>query len=343
MAAKMVRISIALAAYQGARFLPEQLASLAGQTLLPSELVVLDDGSDDETCTIIEQFAASAPFPVQLIRNERRLGYRENFMRAAAACSGDLIAFCDQDDIWAPEKLARSAAPFHDPAVVLAYHNARLTDPLGKQGGHIFPPREKDAILTHEDIEPWRIVPGFSQTIRRSLLRFSDLHQQSEDMFDLSERMPHDQWFLFLATALGKTAYLSEPLAQYRQHDSNTSGWLPARPIAFALHNIAYASYYVRSTHKAVENRIELLHKIKAVLPSTEQAQIDKVITHYQHIRDHVGRRLALYTEKSVRVRIRLLLSMIRNRTYSDSKVKFGRGSFLLDTAIGVPVGHTLR
>jgi glycosyltransferase involved in cell wall biosynthesis len=343
MTTRRSNVSVALATYNGARYLRMQLASLASQQALPFELVIVDDGSADSTLEIVEQFAASAPFPVRIFKNVTRLGYRRNFMRAAELCSGELISFCDQDDIWAREKLARSSDEFRDHDVLLVYHNARLIDANGKQKGLVFPQTQKNATLTHEDVEPWRIVPGFSQTIRRSLLRYSSLHAASCDMFDLEERMPHDQWFLFLASAFGKVSYIADPLAQYRQHNQNTSGWLPAKPLAFALHNIAYASYYVRSTYRALQNRIELLEKFKSSLPSSDHAHIDVVLAHHIHLSKYVRRRYKLYSQKSFRVRLRLLISMIRNRAYNDEKVKFGKGSFLLDTVIGVPVGRTLR
>jgi glycosyltransferase involved in cell wall biosynthesis len=336
-------ISVALATFNGSRFLPKQLASLANQEAKPLELVVVDDNSTDDTLQIVEQFSATAPFPVRIFKNVTQLGYRQNFMRATEFCSGDLVSFCDQDDIWSAEKLGRTASEFQDHNVLLTYHNARLIDGSDKPKGFVFKQSEKSATLSHEDVEPWRIVPGFAQTIRRSLLRHSNLHSQSRDMFDLEECMPHDQWFLFLASALGKIRYLAEPLAGYRLHDDNTSGWLPAKPLTFALHNIAYASYYVRASYNALQNRIQLMQTLKSGLPASRHGEIDAVIAHYALVSEYVHRRLSLYTEKSLRARARLLWSMIRDRTYNEPKVKFGRGSFLLDTVIGVPVGHTLR
>ena len=257
-----------------------QLASLASQKAWPFELIVVDDGSTDSTLEIVEQFSASSPFPVRIFKNEFRLGYRQNFMRAAELCSGELISFCDQDDIWTDDKLARSVEEFRDHEVLLVYHNARLIDEKGKPNGYVCPRSKKSATLTHQDVEPWRIVPGFSQVIRRSLLRYSNLHNRSLDMFDLEEHMPHDQWFLFLASALGKISYVAEPLALYRQHGSNTSGWLPAKPLAFAVHNIAYASYYVRSSYNSLRNRIELLQAMKSGLPTSQHSEIDAVLAH---------------------------------------------------------------
>lgn len=337
------KISVALATLNGERYLAEQLDSLARQKHLPFELVVTDDGSSDKTLDIIQKFAKSAPFPVRIFQNEHKLGYAKNFLHAASLCSGDLISFCDQDDIWASEKLERVSREFDDDEVLLVYHNARLIDAAGRLLGYVFKPAKRSATLTHEDVEPWRVVPGFAQVIRRSLLRYSHLHRESLDIFNMNERMPHDQWFLFLASALGKAVYLSELFAGYRLHGMNTSGWLPAKPIAFALHNIAHASYYVRSSYKGLQNRIRLLEKLKSTLPVEQGKSIDEVLDHHARISEHVQRRLNLYMEKSFRVRLRLLMTMARNRTYRDEKVRFNRGSMLLDTMIGVPLGNTRR
>ena len=102
-------ISIAMATYNGERFLEEQLRTLSEQVRLPDEVVVCDDGSTDCTQEILAQFAKSAPFPVRLVINDRRLGWRENFLKAASICTSDYIAFCDQDDIWFPENRQPSA------------------------------------------------------------------------------------------------------------------------------------------------------------------------------------------------------------------------------------------
>ena len=88
----MPSVSIALATHNGEKYLAAQLESLSRQTTLPAELVVTDDASVDRTRDVLGEFAATAPFPVRLHQNETRLGYRANFMRAAALCGSDLIA-----------------------------------------------------------------------------------------------------------------------------------------------------------------------------------------------------------------------------------------------------------
>src|SRR5258708_2267565 len=131
----MQRVSVVMATYNGASFIQDQLDSLAKQDLLPDELVISDDGSTDDTLDIVVAFAQQAPFPVHVHRNETRLGYRSNFMRAAGLARSDLIAFCDQDDIWDPRKLKICAAAFDDPEVLLVYHNARIVTADGRPVG----------------------------------------------------------------------------------------------------------------------------------------------------------------------------------------------------------------
>ena len=102
-------VSVAMATYNGARFLDAQFESIAAQTRQPLELVIADDGSSDETVMIAERFAVRAPFEVRILGSPGRRGIVENFMRAARATSGDLVAWSDQDDVWMPGELARCA------------------------------------------------------------------------------------------------------------------------------------------------------------------------------------------------------------------------------------------
>ncbi|MCA1556539.1 MAG: glycosyltransferase, partial [Acidobacteria bacterium] len=88
---KTVKFSIALCTYNGARYLPAQLDSIAAQTLLPDELVICDDCSTDETRDVITSFAARAPFAVRLYVNEVNLGSTKNFEQAISLCTGDII------------------------------------------------------------------------------------------------------------------------------------------------------------------------------------------------------------------------------------------------------------
>ena len=124
-----MRLSIAMATWNGARYLREQLDSFRGQTRLPDEVVVCDDHSTDGTATILEEFRRTAPFPVNVSINPKQVGYVGNFEQAVRLCDGDLIFLSDQDDVWLPEKLAEHEAVYRSrPEVGMVFSDATIVD-----------------------------------------------------------------------------------------------------------------------------------------------------------------------------------------------------------------------
>jgi glycosyltransferase involved in cell wall biosynthesis len=108
-------IDIALAAWNGERYLPAMLDSIAAQTYEDWRLVVRDDGSTDGTIPIIEAFARRFPSKVLLVKDgEGRLRATGNFAAAARACDARYVAFADQDDVWLPHKLELAMARMVD-------------------------------------------------------------------------------------------------------------------------------------------------------------------------------------------------------------------------------------
>lgn len=103
-------LSVVIATYNGEKFLREQLDSVLAQTLMPDEIIVSDDGSTDVTWAIMEEYQKRYPKLFRLYRNEKGLGPHENFKHAFQHVTCDLVAPCDQDDIWMPEKLERCVA-----------------------------------------------------------------------------------------------------------------------------------------------------------------------------------------------------------------------------------------
>lgn len=109
-------VTILLAAYRGARFIGAQLDSIAAQTCRDWNLIVSDDGSDDGTRDIVASFAASRmPGQVRLIDGPGK-GATQNFLHLLSVAPQGILAFCDQDDVWLPDKLAHAveALALHD-------------------------------------------------------------------------------------------------------------------------------------------------------------------------------------------------------------------------------------
>jgi len=184
-----------MATYNGRRFLDAQLQSLLDQTRTPDELIVCDDQSSDDTLEMVTAFATRAPFSVTAFRNETRKGYRENFMAAASLAKGELIAFCDQDDVWRSDKLEKVERLFDQTPALLVHHNARLVDTEGRFL-RLFHPKDRFPNAAPPlSIDPWFFPYGLCQTVRRELLDFSHLRTLAPDFYFEGEVFAHDQWF----------------------------------------------------------------------------------------------------------------------------------------------------
>jgi glycosyltransferase involved in cell wall biosynthesis len=124
-----VGVSVALCTYNGEAFLSAQLASIVSQTQRPDEVVIYDDRSSDSTQRLLEDFSASAPFPVTIQIYSLNLGVAKNFAEAIARCSHEHIALSDQDDVWQPQRLERlSATLYQNPQAAFVFSNARIVD-----------------------------------------------------------------------------------------------------------------------------------------------------------------------------------------------------------------------
>ncbi len=112
--------------YNGESYVVEQLESIREQSMLPDELVIIDDGSSDATLRLIEEFAANAPFDVQVYCNKRNLGITRNFEKSLSLTKGDVVFLCDQDDYWLPNKISTILAAQNESMGINVFINDAL-------------------------------------------------------------------------------------------------------------------------------------------------------------------------------------------------------------------------
>lgn len=218
-------ISIAMATYNGAKYLTEQLQSLTQQLHLPFELVACDDGSTDGTVGLLEEFKTVSPFPVRIYRNNVNLGYAGNFFRAASLCKGEWVAFCDQDDVWLSNKLAAAAeAITRNSEACLILQNSYICNEALQYSGRLFPFRLKPVTYRRHSLPIVWVWEGFLQTVRRDLFSLAYLIERPANQYNLNQPAPHDQWVCTIAGAIGDVTVLAEPIALYRRHTAAVSG-----------------------------------------------------------------------------------------------------------------------
>ena len=248
-------VSIAMATYNGAAHLRPQLQSLAHQRMLPYELVVCDDGSADDTLEIVRSFAEDAPFPVRVHCNDEHLGFADNFLKAASLCSGEFIAFCDQDDVWHEDKVKVCVSAFTGPDVFVCLHQGRVVDenlqPTGRFHPRIIPGRIVLPIGASPALRGLMQPPGFAMVFRTSLLSVDSSHRPWS-VFEIRDRMDgvmsHDGWIWLLGASLGKPALVARDLVLYRQHPSNTLGAPPVSAWRTTVTRAARRTSYSRIT-----------------------------------------------------------------------------------------------
>jgi glycosyltransferase involved in cell wall biosynthesis len=215
---RAVNISIAMATYNGAKYLQEQLDSFLSQTRRPDELVVCDDDSTDATLDILDAFRRQAPFPVRIFRNETTLGYYRNFEKALSLCEGDIIFLSDQDDVWFSNKIAEMARILSTQSHVFVLQaNMVLTDDELRPSSFT----QLDNILS-VGLTPEAFVTGCGTALRREWLAIA--------LPFPAQLNGHDNWIHRLARSLDVRMLYEDPLQYYRRHDGNASNWKVSRP-----------------------------------------------------------------------------------------------------------------
>lgn len=298
-------ISVAMCTYNGEKYLAEQLQSIAAQTRLPSELVICDDRSTDTTVAIIKDFAATAPFEVRLIENPQNIGSAKkgvtrNFENVSRLCCGDLIAFCDQDDIWLPQKLARlSVTMEEDHNLGGVFSDARLVDRQSQPTGALlsqtsgFTPQEQARLAQGETLS---ILLAMTKVYGCTLMVDARL---LEKILPVPPSWWFDAWFACTTAVYSRLAFVSEPLFCYRIHPTQQVGaavpsfaervrkwrqsaaqyWIESQPQLSELRERLVSQQDARYQPEIqyIEGRMALL-KMRSELPANRLMRLAKVL-----------------------------------------------------------------
>ena len=206
-------VAVVVATYNGATYLPAQLESIVQQTYKPSQIIIVDDASLDDTLQVANNFAAHHP-EVMVVQNETRLGYIKNFEKGMLLANANYIALSDQDDIWMPNKIEVLIHAIGDQ--MLAYSDSELIDANGQLLNQKMS-SIKNQLAYHTPIMyaigAW--APGHALLFKKELV---------DKAAPFPTLVTHDFWLGFVATCYSKVVYVNEPLVHYRQHTQNAIG-----------------------------------------------------------------------------------------------------------------------
>lgn len=203
-------ISVVMATFNGSKYLSAQLDSILAQTLKPYEIIIIDDCSSDDTWDILQSYQRQYDF-IKLYQNDKNMGCVKSFFTGLQYSTSDYIAFCDQDDLWLPNKLAVLTNSIGDN--LLIFSGERLIDSNSNMIHGILC-ANNCAGLSFFDYLLQNKVRGCCSMISRKILDYGYL-----EAFYI-----HDHYFALLASSLNKIQYIPNQLVLYRQHNDNVIG-----------------------------------------------------------------------------------------------------------------------
>lgn len=267
-----VRVSVAIATYNGAKYLSEQLESIAKQTVLPNEIIISDDCSTDNTKEIVESFVKSSTIPVQFLTHPVNVGIINNFFNAFNHCTGDYIFYCDQDDVWMSDKVEQCLRCFqHSNQIKLVIHQNNIVDEnLNDQNiiqPHISQSHTVKSPIYRDSVWGFGHQMVFHRSILPMLTYLKDLKEtnlsQVATCFDFS--------IIVAAGATGDIYLLKKPLVFFRRHSNSTT-----------KAGKANEGVFVKAENKNILNNL-YVGEIEALIALTDSPAFQKLIPVQSH------------------------------------------------------------
>tara|TARA_Y100001968_G_C19398736_1_gene739827 strand:- start:882 stop:1817 length:936 start_codon:yes stop_codon:yes gene_type:complete len=207
-----MQYSVAIATYNGSKYIEAQLNSILKQTIKPSEIIIYDDCSIDNTVEIVKHYISEGS-PVKLYNNQKNMGYGLTFMKAIEACSCNYIFLSDQDDYWFVNKAESMSCLISENKNNICWiHDCSICD---------------------NDLKP--IIKSKIQNIKRSLHNKNSYVMGacmvlSKEIKSIVFPYPgnlkyygHDNWIAFACKSIDKMTVSEEILLFYRRHKNSTS------------------------------------------------------------------------------------------------------------------------
>ena len=228
-------VEILMATYNGEKYVRAQIESILAQTDDRWHLTVSDDGSTDGTAVILDEYAARYPDRIARYQSGRRFGGAcVHFLHLLSRCDAPYMLFCDQDDVWLPDKVAKMSAALEQigedtPGLVFS-DLTPVDDELRPLAASMmeFQDQRPDA-LDYRALLMQNVVTGGAMGITRALGELAKASAGEKDV------LMHDGWLAAVAARFGKIVYLPEALNLYRQHGDNSVGAKSVRSAGYVL------------------------------------------------------------------------------------------------------------
>ncbi|MBR3811654.1 MAG: glycosyltransferase [Agathobacter sp.] len=218
-----MKVAVAMALYNGERFIEEQLDCIRLQTRNVDHVVMCDDGSKDDTVNKVKEYIEKYDLAEtwSLHRNEQNLGYIKNFYKAMTLCEADVIFLADQDDIWELDKIEKMTQVMEEsPSITLLSSKYGIIDGEGNRIKTVMhkESEEKKTCTAVQVIDIMRAYnwPGMAMCIRKTF--FEEVYESLKE-----HKIPHDLAFAILAADRGEFFEYDYTGVYHRRHNNNTA------------------------------------------------------------------------------------------------------------------------
>ena len=206
------KVSVAMATYNGEKYIKEQIETILNNLDDKDELVISDDGSSDMTIEIITKITDNR---IKLLEGPRK-GLKKNFENAIKNTTGDVIFLSDQDDIWMENKVEKVLECFNNNNYILIQHDAVVVG-------------ENDKVIYESFAEHRKVKTGVIKNLIKNSYHGCCIAFRKElikEILPIPDNVYlHDEWIGIVAELNGKTYFLDEKLIKYRRHSENTSSF----------------------------------------------------------------------------------------------------------------------
>lgn len=276
----IMKIIVLLSTYNGEKYLREQIDSILSQVGVNLELIIRDDGSNDNTLKIIEEYE-NKDCRVRHYVGENVGPGKSFFDLVCSAPESDYYAFCDQDDIWDSTKLqiAVDYLKEMDSSIPnLYYSNLRLVDAEGQ-------------FLKNAHDKPISEEKKYSALARNVLTGCTAVFNYSAKAL-LSKHIPninilHDGWLYLICKIFGNVVYDFQPHISYRQHINNVVGMGQKKKLAFWFGRVKRLLF--SDSHPRYDRAVCLLDSFNGMLTKEDNEKIRKIVDYKKSLRSRLA------------------------------------------------------
>lgn len=273
-------IAILMATYNGEKYLTEQIDSIINQTCKDWKLYFRDDGSDDRTVNIINEYCKKYPDKLFLIKDKFECrSASKNFMQMlnyiAKFKEFDYFMFSDQDDVWKKDKIEKTLD-------IIEHESNELP------------------ILVHTDLE---VVDRELKVLSKSFINYRNLNANIKDLsrlliqnnvtgctmlfnrtllekinFNSTSIAMHDWWITLVAATFGKIVFLNESTIYYRQHENNVVGATKSKSLSFIINRLFHSNHVKKTLNMSIEQAIAFYNEYRNDITKLQREILEKFI-----------------------------------------------------------------